>query len=222
MPAGTRAAVGARRLRRRTRADLENLALTLSRPAARTNSIRRGEAPEIPGRESRCAPEGAHEVGQVAEAYVVGDRTDWQRAVRQQLCGTPQASTHQVLMWCHAGHAREQAQEVKSAHAALLSHLREIERLVRVRVEPQRHPYRTAAVARAHPDRAQRLARHEVQEPCGEERAGFTEVEVAAPLGHGLRPLGKHAELGYRRQGATAPELRRQAERIEQRRIEME
>src|SRR6516162_6394793 len=67
---GTRAAVCGRRLRRRTHADLENLALELRGPAARAKSGRCGQAPEIPGRVPRCAPEGAYEVGQVAEAHL--------------------------------------------------------------------------------------------------------------------------------------------------------
>src|SRR6516162_11182116 len=111
-----------------------------------------GHAPEVPRAAPCNAAERAHEVRQVSETHLVGDGADRQCALRQQFRRTPQTRAHQVLVGCHAGHPGEEAQEVKGADAAPTRHLPEIERLVRVCIEPQRHPYCAAAIARGHPD----------------------------------------------------------------------
>src|SRR6516225_8156095 len=66
-----------------------------------------GELAELPGRDSRCAAEGADEVGEVGEAHVEGHLGHRLGATGQEASGMPQAGTNQVLVRRHSQHAGE-------------------------------------------------------------------------------------------------------------------
>ena len=97
---------------------LENLAVSPGRPA------------EAAGRDAGRAMEGAHEVGEVAEADVVGDVGDRATVVGQQAGGAAQAGADEVLVRRHAEDSAEQPQEVEGAEPGFGGGRIEIDRLM--------------------------------------------------------------------------------------------
>ena len=69
--------------------------------------------------------------------------------VGEQARGAAQARADQVLVRRHAEHLGEEPQEVEGAEPGLARRALEVDRLVRVRVDPERRLDRAAAVARA-------------------------------------------------------------------------
>ena len=101
-------------------------------------------------RDAGGAVEGADEIGQIAEADVIGDVGDRAVVVGQQPRRVAQPRAHQILMRRDAEHAGEQPQEMERADARPAR--RRASRSicsVRMRVDPQRGFHRAAAVARA-------------------------------------------------------------------------
>src|SRR6185295_18286912 len=93
--------------------------------------------PEFAWRDAGCAMEAADEVRQVAEAALVGDVADRPAIVGQHARRAPQPRAHQILMRCHTEDAREEAQEVKWAQACLPRGLLQIDRRLRIAIDPQ-------------------------------------------------------------------------------------
>src|SRR5882724_2009895 len=86
---------------------LENLALSprgLAEPARRDA-----------GRAAECA----HEIGEIAETYIVGDIGDGAVSVGQQARRMLEPRAHQILVRGDAEHIGEQAQEVERADTGL-------------------------------------------------------------------------------------------------------
>ena len=98
-----------------------------------------------PGR----AAKRAYEVRQVAEADVVRDVGDRPGIFRQQTGRVTQSATDQVLVRRDTENRGEEAQEVKPAEANLARGSLQIDRLVRVRIQPERRFDGAAAVTRA-------------------------------------------------------------------------
>src|SRR6185312_15263601 len=169
---------------------LENLAIPLRQPA------------KIARRDAGGAMEGAHEIGQVAEAHIVGDIGDRPLVLGQQPRRTPEPRAHQVLVRRHADDAGEKPQEVELAQAGLGGGAFEIDSRMRLRVDPQRCLDGAAAITWLCRGRAPLLARHQLDEAHGEQQPDFVEADIAAALSGGLRQLAQHHQL---RQGGAAP-----------------
>jgi hypothetical protein len=91
--------------------------------------------------------EGAHEVGQVAEPDIERHLGDRPRIVGQQARCPAEPGANQVLVRGHAQDPCEESQEMKRAEPELPGYGLEIDRLVRVRVDPQCGFDRAAALA---------------------------------------------------------------------------
>src|SRR5262245_34846458 len=94
--------------------------------------------PEGSRRDAGGTVEGAHKIGQIAEAHLVGDLRDRPALVREQPRGSAQARAHQILVWRYAEHPGEQPQEVERADPGLAGRVSEVDRLMRICVEPER------------------------------------------------------------------------------------
>ena len=144
--------------------------------------------------------------------------------VRQQARGAAQARAHQILVRRHAEHAREEAQEVERAEPGLAGRGGQVDRLVRVRVEPERGLDGAAAV----PRRARPARRGSCPETSATKRAASSmpsssSADVAPPSRRGLRQLAEHHQLGERRHAARcARPSAAVADRVDERRREVE
>ena len=123
--------------------------------------------------------EGADEIGEIAEADVIGDVGDGDVLVSQQPRGMPQARAHQILMRGDAEHAGEQSQEMEWAEAHLPRSLLQIDVSLRIVVDPQRSFHRAPAVAHGRRCLPARLARGDVDETSGQDVTDFVEAEIA-------------------------------------------
>src|SRR6266581_201994 len=94
------------------------------------------------------AVEGADEIGEIAEAYVIGDVGHVPVILGQQARGMPEPRAHQILMRGDAEHAREQPQEMERADAGLGRRIVQIDWRGGMGIEPQRGLHRAAAVSR--------------------------------------------------------------------------
>ena len=117
---------------------LEDRAVALRRPA------------EAARRDAGGAVEGAHEVGEVAEADVerdVGDRARRRRPSRRAAW----RSRERTRYWCGVTPSTlaKSRRKWNGAEPGLAGRALEIDRLVRVRVDPERRLHRAAAIARA-------------------------------------------------------------------------
>ena len=132
--------------------------------------------PELERRDAGGAMEGADEVGEVAEADVIGDVGDRDVVVGEQPRRMPQPRAHQILMRGDAEHVCEQPQEMERADFSGRGGLFQIDREVRMRIDPQRGFHRAAAVpgrcrcTRAGP------SRNHLDEAAGEQRTDLIEA----------------------------------------------
>ena len=92
--------------------------------------------------------EGAHKIGKVAEPDRKGDIGDRIRAVGQQASGAAQSGAHQILMRRHPEHPREQPQKMEGAEPGLLRRTIEVDRLMRIGVDPGRRLHCATGIAR--------------------------------------------------------------------------
>ena len=137
--------------------------------------------PEAARRDAGGAVEGADEVREVAEADVVGDVGDRALVVGQEPRGA--AQPRRTRYWCGVtpSAAREEAQEVEGAQPDLAGGVVERQRLVRVRVEPERRFDGAAAIARRRRRAGEgAIAGSTLDEARGERHAGLVDADVAA------------------------------------------
>src|SRR5262249_2047130 len=87
------------------------------------------------------------------KAYVERDVCDRDCTVGEQLRSAAQASADQILMRGHSDYPGEQPQEMKRAEPRFPGNLLQIERLLRVCVDPQRSMYRAAPIPRRRRER---------------------------------------------------------------------
>jgi hypothetical protein len=116
-----------------------------------------------------------------------------------------QPGADQVLVRRHAEHTGEQPQEMKRAQADAACGVREIDRPMRMRVDPQRGLDRASPIARIRRQWPALLAGDHREEARGEQHAGLVEADIAGAGRCGLRQFAQHHQLGQRRQGAGAP-----------------
>ena len=166
--------------------------------------------------------EGAHEVREVAEPDVEGDVGDRARVLGQQARRVAQAGAHQILVRRHAEHLREEPQEVERAEPGLRGRALEVDRLVRVRVDPERRLDRAAAIARRRLRRSPLPPGDDLDEAGREGDAQLVEADVRPLLGGRLRQLAEHHQLGQRGHAAGSPDLAGIADAFDQRRREPE
>src|ERR1700730_11791802 len=105
----------------------------------------------------------------------------------------------------HPKHLREQPQKVELAEPGGASNAVEIERLVRVLIEPQRSFDSAPAVARMQAWRFAPTASDRIDTAGDEQPPGLFEADVASPLGRRLRKLSGNHQLGQRRHAANLP-----------------
>src|SRR4029077_7570328 len=138
---------------------LENLAISLRRLT------------EVSRRNSSGTMKRAHEVGEIGEPDIERDIGDGASVVGQQPRRMAQPGANQILVWCHAENLGEQPQKVKRAETRLPRGALEIDRLMRMRVDPERRLHRAAAIARADSLRFPRLPGNGFHEPACQQHA---------------------------------------------------
>ena len=114
---------------------LENLAVSARRLAERAR------------RDPGGAMKGAHEIGEIAKSNVEGDIGDGAAIIGQQAGGVAKPRAHQILVRRHAEHTGKQPQKMKRAQPGFARGTLQINRLMRMGVDPQRRFNRTTAVA---------------------------------------------------------------------------
>jgi len=107
----------------------------------------------------------------------------------------------------YAEHLRKRPQKVKWAKPGGAGRAVEIERLVRVLIEPQRNFDGAPAVPRMQARRSAPAASDRVDTAGDEQPSGLFEADVASPLGCRLRKLSGNHQLGQRRHAANLPYL---------------
>jgi hypothetical protein len=90
--------------------------------------------------------ECANEIGQIAKSDIVGDVGNRSRIVSEQPRSPAQSGAHQVLVRGYTQDPSEESKEVKRAEAELLGCAFEIDRLMRVGIDPERGFHRAAAL----------------------------------------------------------------------------
>ena len=119
----------------------------MEKAASRSWKILRSRRPaKAAGRDSRRPMEAAHEIGEVAEADVIGDVGDGARHLRQQARRPPQPRADKILVRRHPQHAREEPQEMKRAEPGLRRRALEIDGIPGMGIDPECGRYGTAAI----------------------------------------------------------------------------
>ena len=111
---------------------------------------------------------------------------------------------------------------MERAEPGLASRGGQVDRIVGVRVEPERGFDRPAAIPRRGARLAVTLPGDERDEARHEQRPQLVEAQIAPPLGRRLRELAEHHQLGERRHAARAPDRLPVSESVDEGRREME
>src|SRR6516225_12401488 len=118
--------------------------------------------PELERRHAGGTVEGADEIGEVAEAYVIGDIGHRLVVFGEQPRGTTQSRAHQILMRGHPEHACEQSQEMKRADPGLAGNVLQRNIEVRMSLDPERRLDRPPPIPRLDVHRLAPLARDDL------------------------------------------------------------
>jgi len=165
--------------------------------------------------------EGAYEIGEIAEPDVQCDVGNRPAAVGEHSRRPAQTGADQVLVRGDAEDFCEGPQEVKGADPYQARRAFEIDRIAGMSVDPERGFHRAAAIARRGLRPFSLAPGDDVDEARREDQPHFVEVEVGSALGHRLRQLTDHHQLGQGWNAAAPPELSLAADRVDQRRGEL-
>src|SRR5262249_904948 len=185
-------------------------------PVLENLAIASGQAAEATGRDPGRAVEGAHEVREVTESDVERDVRDRAFVAGQEARGVAEAAADQILVRRHADDVGEDSQEVERAEPGLARHCFEIERLVRVRIDPERRFQRAPAVTALSPRALSLHTGDHVDDAGGEQHPDLIEAGVAPSLGNRLGQLAQHHQLGQRRDAARQPDVAPAADRFDE------
>ena len=167
-------------------------------------------------RDAGGAVERAHEIGEIAEADVIGDVGDRTVVIGQPPRRMAQPRAHQILVRRDAERVREQPQEMERADAGLGGCVLQVDRLVRMGIDPQRRFHRAAAIAGGIRPGLARLARNHLDEAAGQHLPDLVETDVAAAICRRLRQLAQHHQFRQRRCGTDLPDRAAVADRLHQ------
>ncbi len=151
--------------------------------------------------------EAAHEVGEIAEADVVGDIGDRAPVLSQQMRRVPEPRAQQILVRGDAEHAREQPEKMERADIRTRGGVFQIDVVMRMGIDPERDFNGAPPIPRLCWRRLARPPGHGLDKPAGEENADLIETDIAAAVSGGLRQLGHHHQFGQRRHRADLPDL---------------
>ena len=171
---------------------------------------------EFQRRGAGSATKGAHEIGEVRKADVIGDIGDRAVVVGQPPRGMAQSRAYQILVRGDAERLREQPQEVKRADASLRRGIIQIDLAVRIGVDPQRRLHRAAAVSGGVGAGFAFAAGNHLDKAARQHLADFVEADVAAAICCRLRQFAQHHQFRQRRHGADLPGVLAVADRFHQ------
>ena len=161
--------------------------------------------------------EGADEIGEIAEADVIGDIGDRAVVVGQPPRRMAQPRAHQILVRGDAEHAREQPQEMERADAGLRGGILQVDRSdANWHRSTAPFPPRGGGRGRRPAPALRGLPGDHLDKAAGQHLADLVEADVAAAICRRLRQLAQHHQFRQRRRGADLPEpsrLRRRSPR---------
>jgi hypothetical protein len=95
---------------------------------------------------------------------------------------------------------------MEDAHAGSPRDVRELDRFVGVRIDPERGLHCAASVRRPDPTRLPRGSGGQLDEARRKQQTSLIDAEIARAVDAGLEALAKHHQLGERREGAPLPD----------------
>src|SRR3974390_3271992 len=151
-----------------------------------------GGLAERPRGDAGGAMERAHEIGEIAKSDIVGDIGDGDVLAGEQPRGLLEAGTHQILVRCHAEHARKLAQEMEGGDTGLIGGGGPNDLAPRVCLDPQRRFNGAAAISRARLCYLARPPGDHLDEAAGEQLTDLVEAEIPSARGPNLRQHSQH------------------------------